>query len=59
MKRTLLLFLTALLLAGCAAEPLPTESAAPSSEVLPSEETPPEALVFDGKSYPLDRKSTR
>lgn len=57
MKRTLLLFLTALLLAGCAAEPLPTESAAPSSEVLPSEETPPEALVFDGKSYPLDVES--
>ncbi len=57
MKRTLLLFLTALLLAGCTAEPLPTESAAPSSEVLPSEETPPEALVFDGKSYPLDVES--
>ena len=60
MKRTLLLFLTALLLAllaGCAGEPLPTESAAPSSEVLPSEETPPEALVFDGKSYPLDVES--
>ena len=57
MKRALLLFLTALLLAGCTAEPLPTESAAPSSEVLPSEETPPEALVFDGKSYPLDVES--
>lgn len=60
MKRTLLLLLAALLLAllaGCTGEPLPTESAAPSSEVLPSEETPPEALVFDGKSYPLDVES--
>ena len=60
MKRTLLLLLAALLLAllaGCAGEPLPTESAAPSSEVLLSEETPPEALVFDGKSYPLDVES--